>query len=64
MTIDLERRTLIIPVKKINPNISESYRKYILEVSDIIWNEIQILILEGGIKKKMTVEFKIEEVNE
>ncbi len=53
--IDLDpRQTAIIPIKKEGDT-------YILKVDKSLWNEIQILILEGGSKKRMTIEFKYEE---
>lgn len=52
--IDLDpRQTVIIPIKKEKNN-------YILTVNKSLWNEIQILILEDGIRKRTTIEFKYD----
>lgn len=54
--IDLDpRRTVIIPIKKEGD-------AYILKVDKSLWNEVQILILEGGRAKKTTIEFSYDSI--
>lgn len=57
MAIDLKepRRTAIIPVVKHGET-------YSISVNTAMWNEIQVLLLEGAITKKLTLEFKIEDL--
>lgn len=49
-----ETKTVIIPVKK-------KYKKYTIEIADTIWNDFQIIVLEGANKKELIVEFEITE---
>lgn len=56
MSVDLDKtKTAIIPVLRTRKGT------YIIEAADIIWNQIQIFILEGATKKNIIIEFKIED---
>jgi len=46
-----EKKTLIIPVTK------TTKPSYSIEVTDVVWNALQLLIIEGGEKKNITIEF-------
>lgn len=46
-------KTLIIPVTK-------ETDRYIIEVMSPLWNQLQILILKGGVKEETTIEFEIK----
>lgn len=46
------RSTAILPVVKRGDT-------YTLEVNSILWNDVQIMILEGASNKNTTIEFQI-----
>ena len=49
-----EKKTLIIPVTK------TTKPSYSIEVGDMVWNALQLLIIEGGENKNITIEFNYE----
>lgn len=55
-------KTLIVPVTKFTsaPGVINPLSKYRIEVIDLLWNDLQILLLKGAREEGITLEFDIK----